>query len=104
MLKQTILRGYEELKEIRTLRSAAILVNLPTLNIHFNTRLYSTRDTLRRAKNRQGLKVKIVESEEVSPGVVLDYNDTNQVVGVEVLHFSKRTPTLNLGALHDQST
>ena len=41
----------------------------------------------------------IVESEEVSPGVVLDYNETNEVVGVEMLHLSKRSPTLNLSAL-----
>ena len=26
----------------------------------------------------------IVESEEVSPGVVLDYNEANEVVGVEI--------------------
>ena len=30
---------------------------------------------------------KIVESEEVSPGVVLDFNAENQVVGVEILHY-----------------
>ena len=28
----------------------------------------------------------IVESEEVSTGVVLDYNESNEVVGVEMLH------------------
>ena len=41
----------------------------------------------------------IVESEEVSPGVVLDYNASNEVVGVEMLDLSKRTPNLNLSAL-----
>ena len=41
----------------------------------------------------------IVESEEVSPGVVLDYNASNQVVGVEMLHLSKRSSSLNLSAL-----
>jgi uncharacterized protein YuzE len=41
----------------------------------------------------------IVESEEVSPGVVLDYNESNEVVGVELLHLSKRSATLNLSAL-----
>ena len=41
----------------------------------------------------------IIESEEVSPGVVLDYNDANEVVGVELLHLSKRSSTLNLSAL-----
>ena len=41
----------------------------------------------------------IVESEEVSPGVVLDYNKTNEVVGVEMLCLSKRSSNLNLSAL-----
>ena len=41
----------------------------------------------------------IVESEEVSPGVVLDYNDLNEVVGVEMLNLSKRSSSLNLSAL-----
>jgi len=41
----------------------------------------------------------IVESEEVSPGVVLDYNESNEVVGVEMLHLSKRSSDLNLSAL-----
>lgn len=41
----------------------------------------------------------IVESEEVSPGVVLDYNESNEVVGVEMLHLSKRSSELNLSAL-----
>lgn len=41
----------------------------------------------------------IVESEEVSPGVVLDYNESNEVVGVEILQLSKRSSTLNLSAL-----
>ena len=42
----------------------------------------------------------IVESEEVSPGVVLDYNESNEVVGVEMLHLSKRSTNLDLSALH----
>ena len=29
---------------------------------------------------------KIIESEEVSPGVVLDFNEANEVVGIEMLH------------------
>jgi uncharacterized protein YuzE len=33
---------------------------------------------------------KIVESEEVSPGVVLDYDAKEEVVGVEILFLSKR--------------
>ncbi len=41
----------------------------------------------------------IVESQEVSPGVVLYYNDSNEVVGIEMLHLSKRSSRLNLSAL-----
>lgn len=41
----------------------------------------------------------IVESEEVSPGVVLDYNSSNEVVGVEMLRLSKRSTDLKLSAL-----
>ncbi len=41
----------------------------------------------------------IVDSEEVAPGVMLDYNASNEVVGVEVLHLSKRSRRLNLSEL-----
>ena len=45
----------------------------------------------------------IVESEEVSPGVVLDYNESNEVVGVEMLNLSKCSSSLNLSALQFES-
>jgi uncharacterized protein YuzE len=41
----------------------------------------------------------IVESEEASSGVVLDFNAENEVVGVEILHLSRRTNRLNLNKL-----
>ena len=41
----------------------------------------------------------IVDSEEVSPGVILDYNESSEVVGIEMLHLSKRSSRLNLSAL-----
>jgi uncharacterized protein YuzE len=41
----------------------------------------------------------IVESREVAPGVVLDYNAHNDVVGIELLHLSRRTPKLDLREL-----
>ena len=41
----------------------------------------------------------IVESEEISPGVVLDYDPSNEVVGVEMLRLSNRSSELNLSAL-----
>ena len=33
----------------------------------------------------------IVDSREVSPGISLDYNESGEVVGVEMLHLSKRS-------------
>ena len=45
----------------------------------------------------------IVESEEVSPGIVLDYSASNEVVGIEMLHLSKRSSALNLSALEFES-
>ena len=38
----------------------------------------------------------IVQTEEVSPGVILDYNEAKEVVGVEMLYLSKRSSKLNL--------
>ena len=42
---------------------------------------------------------KIIESDEVAPGVVLDYNDKNEVVGIEMLHLSRRSTELDTTAL-----
>ena len=42
---------------------------------------------------------KIIESEEVSPGVVLDFNETGEVVGVEILNLSSRTSKIKWNAI-----
>ena len=47
---------------------------------------------------------KIVESEEVSPGVVLDYNAENMVVGVEILNLSARAPRIDADKLVFETT
>ena len=47
---------------------------------------------------------KIVESEEVSPGVMLDFNEDKQVVGIELLNLSQRSAGLNLNELQYQTT
>jgi len=47
---------------------------------------------------------KILDSEEVAPGVILDFNRKGQVVGVEMLHLSKRSPKLNLKELQFHTT
>ena len=44
----------------------------------------------------------IVESEEVAPGIVLDYNEAEQVVGIEMLNISKRAPQVSLSNLQLQ--
>ncbi len=41
----------------------------------------------------------IVESEEVQPGVILDFNDKGQVVGVEILGLKDRVPAVQLKTL-----
>lgn len=46
----------------------------------------------------------IVESEEVSPGVVLDYNESNELVGVEMLHLSKRSSDIKWSTLEFETT
>lgn len=39
------------------------------------------------------------ESKEISPGVILDYNEAGTVVGIEMLYLSKRVPEGNLDRL-----
>ena len=46
----------------------------------------------------------IVESEEVSPGVVLDYNQANELVGVEMLNLSKRSSDIKWSTLEFEAT
>ncbi|MCA9472673.1 MAG: DUF2283 domain-containing protein [Nitrospirales bacterium] len=50
------------------------------------------------ALHLQLVDVAVDESEEVVPGVIVDYDDSNQVVGIEVLHLSKRPNPVNLSA------
>lgn len=41
----------------------------------------------------------IVDSEQIAPGVVLDYDAQDNVVGVEMLHVSKRAPKVDIKRL-----
>ena len=45
----------------------------------------------------------IVESEELQPGVILDYDDQNRIVGIEILGISKRIPPEELNSIHFQA-
>jgi uncharacterized protein YuzE len=41
----------------------------------------------------------VVESEEVQPGIVVDFNASKQVVGIEVLQAKRRVPKDDLAQL-----
>ena len=42
---------------------------------------------------------KIIDSEEVQPGVILDFNEKHQVIGVEILRVKERIPLASLKQL-----
>lgn len=44
-------------------------------------------------------EAEIFESEELAPGVILDYSQTDQVIGIEVLRLSQQPEGLDLSAL-----
>ena len=44
-------------------------------------------------------EARIIESEEVQPGVILDYNEAGQVIGIEMLGISSRIPIEELRTL-----
>jgi len=48
-------------------------------------------------------EARIVESEEVKPGVILDYDKDDRVVGVEFLGISKRATKAELSSLQFQT-
>ncbi len=38
----------------------------------------------------------ITDSEEVKPGIILDFNEQNQIVGIEIVRVRDRVPEANL--------
>ncbi len=48
-------------------------------------------------------ETKIVESEEVRPGVILDFDEDDRVVGVEFLNISSRATEEELSTMQFQS-
>lgn len=38
----------------------------------------------------------IIDSQEVEPGIILDFNDKKQVVGIEILKVKRHVPLANL--------
>lgn len=56
------------------------------------------------ALHLQLVDVPVIESEEVAPGVIVDYDESNQVVGIEVLYLSKRPQPVDLLDFQFQTT
>jgi len=42
----------------------------------------------------------IIESEEVKPGIILDFNERSEIVGIEILNVGKRVPAAILKQMH----
>lgn len=47
---------------------------------------------------------RIVESEEIQPGVILDYDENDKVIGVEFLNISSRASVDELTSIQFQTT
>jgi uncharacterized protein YuzE len=45
----------------------------------------------------------ICDSEEVRPGIVVDYDSQDRVIGIEILHVRKERPDINLDHLELES-
>ena len=48
-------------------------------------------------------EARVVESEEIKPGVILDYDKEDNVVGVEFLNVSKRASVEELATMQFQA-
>ena len=47
-------------------------------------------DEIADALHLQLVDADVIESEEVAPGIIVDYDAMGEIVGLEVLHLSKR--------------
>ena len=46
---------------------------------------------------------RIHDSEEVKPGIILDYDEQNHLVGIEILRISERVPSASLKTVMTES-
>jgi len=53
-------------------------------------------DEVADALHLQLVSGEVVESEQVAPGVVIDYDADGEIIGVEVLHLTKRLHPVDL--------
>jgi uncharacterized protein YuzE len=49
-------------------------------------------------------EIEIFESEEVQPGVILDFDENGHIVGIEILNLSQRTEPEKLNILQLETT
>ena len=49
-------------------------------------------------------EIEIFESEEVQPGVILDFDENGHIVGIEILNLSRRTEPEKLNILQLETT
>lgn len=47
-------------------------------------------DEVADALHLQLVDTDVIESEEVAPGIIVDYDASGEIVGLEILHLSKR--------------
>jgi uncharacterized protein YuzE len=47
---------------------------------------------------------RIHDSEEVKPGIILDYDEKNNLIGIEILRVSERVPSASLKSVLIEST
>jgi uncharacterized protein YuzE len=47
---------------------------------------------------------RIHDSEEVKPGIILDYDEKNNLVGIEILRISERVPSASLKSVLIESS
>ncbi len=48
-------------------------------------------------------EAEVSDSEEIRPGVIVDYDAQDRVVGIEILHLRKERPDINLDHLELES-
>jgi len=47
---------------------------------------------------------RIHDSEEVKPGIILDYDEQNNLIGIEILRVSERVPSASLKSVLIESS
>jgi len=60
-------------------------------------------DEAAEALHLQRVDTDVIESEEVAPGIIVDYDPSGEIVGLEILHLSKRPHPVDVRDLQFQA-